>query len=113
MTERDKSDALDENAIHHSPSIVAGTATKDCKVFSAADLISFSVDELWAFREEFETLLAAKIAVEIRELEGRIDRLHVVNGTATGSRNHSTPAKPPRRRVARRTFTSGLSQNRT
>ena len=90
-------DVLDEKAIHHSPSIVAETANKDQRVFAARDLVSLSVDELWTFRQELETLLATKIAVEIRELERRIDRLHVVNGTATSARKASAPAKPPRR----------------
>jgi DNA-binding protein H-NS len=98
MTERTTGvDVLDERTIHRSPSIVAETANKDRKVFSAGHLVSLSVDELWTFREELETLLAAKIAVEIRELERRIDRLHVVNGAATSSGKASTLAKPPRR----------------
>jgi DNA-binding protein H-NS len=97
MTERDKSDALDENEIHHSPSIVAETATKDQRVFTAGDLVSLSVDELWTFRQELETLLATKIAVEIRELERRIGRLHIVNDTARSARKASKPAKPLRR----------------
>jgi DNA-binding protein H-NS len=97
MTERNKSDVLDENAIHHSPSIVTETATKDRGVFSAGDLVSLSVDKLWTFREEFETLLTAKIAVEIRELERRIDRLSVVNGIPARAGKSSKPAKPHRR----------------
>jgi DNA-binding protein H-NS len=96
MTERLKSiDVLDEDAIYQSPSIVVETANKDLRVFAARDLVPLSVDELWAFREELETILAAKIAVEIRELERRIDRLNIVVGNPAGQ--SSKPAKPPRR----------------
>jgi DNA-binding protein H-NS len=97
MNERDKSNVLDEKAIHRSPSIVAETSNRDRRIFAAQDLVSLSVDELWTFREEFETLLAAKIAVEITELERRIDRLSVVNGRAARAEKSSKIAKPPRR----------------
>jgi DNA-binding protein H-NS len=83
-------DVLDEKAVH-SPSIVGETGRKDLKAFSAHDLVQLSVDELWAFREELETLLATKIAIEIRELERRIDRLNIVIGDS------SKPVKPARR----------------
>jgi DNA-binding protein H-NS len=83
-------DVLDEKAVH-SPSIVGETGRKDLKAFSAHDLGQLSVDELWAFRDEFETLLATKIAIEIRELERRIDRLNIVIGDS------SKPVKPARR----------------
>ena len=96
MTERLKSvDVLDEDVVYQSPSIVVETANKDQRVFAARDLVPLSVDELWAFREELETMLAAKIAVEIRELERRIDRLNVVVGNPLGQ--FSKPTKPPRR----------------
>jgi DNA-binding protein H-NS len=98
MTERDKSvDALDEKTIHHSPSIAAETTNKDQRVFAARDLVSLSVDELWKFRGELDAILTAKIAVEVRELERRIDRLNVVidNNNRTGE--SSKQANPPRR----------------
>jgi DNA-binding protein H-NS len=62
-----------------------------------SDLVPLSVDELWTFREEFETLLATKIAIEIREIERRIDRLHVVNGTPERAGSSSKLAKSARR----------------
>jgi DNA-binding protein H-NS len=91
MTEHLKGDVLDEKAVPHSPSLVGETGRKDLKISAARDLAQLSVDELWLFREELETLLATKIAIEIRELERRIDRLNIVIGDS------SKPVKPARR----------------
>jgi len=77
MTECDKSYVLDEKNADLSPSIVADTATKNRRAVSAGDLVLLSVDELWTVREKLEAVLADKIAVEMKELERRVDRLNV------------------------------------
>jgi DNA-binding protein H-NS len=98
MIERDKSvDALDAKSIHHSPSIAAEATNKDQRVFTARDLVSLSVDELWNFREELDSILTAKIAVEVRELNRRIDRLKLVIDKNDRTSESSQPAYPPRR----------------
>jgi DNA-binding protein H-NS len=97
MTERDKSvAALDEKTIHHSPSIAAEATNKDQRVFAAHDLVSLSADELWNFRGELDAILTAKIAVEVRELKRRIDRLNVVIDKNDRT-SESSPTYPPRR----------------
>src|ERR1700722_16358663 len=91
MTEADSSvDASDEKIIHHSPSIATETTNNDQRVFAARDLVTLSVDELWNFRRELDAILTAKIAVEIRELERRIDQL---NGVIDNNRT-SKSSKP-------------------
>jgi DNA-binding protein H-NS len=98
MTEREKSvDALDEKTIHHSPSIAAETTNKDQRVFVARDLVSLSVDELWNFRGELDAILTAKIVVEVRELDRRIDRLSVVIDNNNRTSDSSKRANPHRR----------------
>jgi DNA-binding protein H-NS len=98
MIERGKSvDALDEKTMHHSPSIAAEATNKDQRVFTARDLVSLSVDELWNFRDELDAILTAKIAVEVRELNRRIDRLNVVIDNNNRADKSSQPAKILRR----------------
>jgi len=98
MTEGHRSvDVLDEKTIHHSPSIAAETTNKDQTVFAARDLVSLSVDELWNFRGELDAILTAKIAVEVRELESRIDRLNVVVDNSNRTGKSSKLAKSLRR----------------
>src|SRR5260370_2980949 len=95
MNERNRSfDVLDEQTIDQSPSIVAEATNNNRRFFAASDLASLSVDELWKFHAELEPILTAKIAVEVRELERRIDRLHDANRR---SRTSTRQAVPPRR----------------
>ena len=63
-----------ENLSLSSPSIVGETADGKGTV-GGRDLSSMSVDELWALREAIDTLLAAKISMELEKLGGQLDRL--------------------------------------
>jgi DNA-binding protein H-NS len=63
-----------ENLNLHSPSIVGETADGK-SLIAARDLASMSVDELWALRENIDTVLAGKISAELNELRKRLDRL--------------------------------------
>jgi DNA-binding protein H-NS len=96
MIERDKSIELDEKTMHPSPPIAAEATNKDQRVFTARDLVSLSVDELWNFRKELDAILTAKIAVEVRELNRRIDRLNVVIDNNNRADKSSQPAYPRR-----------------
>jgi DNA-binding protein H-NS len=69
---------LEEDLDHCSPSIVSETA--DGKNSNAArDLVSMSVDELWALRESIDTVLTAKINAELNDLGRQLDRLSPKN----------------------------------
>ena len=63
-----------ENLSLSSPTIVGETADGKGTV-GGRDLSSMSVDELWALREAIDTLLAAKISMELEKLGGQLDRL--------------------------------------
>jgi DNA-binding protein H-NS len=62
-----------------SPSIVSETA--DSKI-GARDLVSMSVDELWALREKIDAILADKISAELQALGRQLDRLSPRNKAA-------------------------------
>jgi hypothetical protein len=65
---------LYENWTHRSPSIVAENSNTGLK--SAIDFASMSVDELWKYRESIDDVLKAKIAIELTELNRRLDLLN-------------------------------------
>jgi DNA-binding protein H-NS len=56
-----------------NPSIVDGTAGGKNSI--GADLVSMSVDELWALRESIDAALTDKISTELNELRKQLDRL--------------------------------------
>jgi DNA-binding protein H-NS len=96
MNQRNRSvDALDEQTIDQSPSIVVEATNKNRRFFAASDLASLSVDELWKFHGELEAILTAKIAAEVRELERRINRLHDANRRFGNSTRQVVPPRRP------------------
>jgi DNA-binding protein H-NS len=84
---------LYEDSIHRSPSIVAENSNAGLK--SAIDFASMSVDELWKYREIIDGVLKAKIAIELTELNRRLDLLNS-NPGPTGQKRRSYPLVQPK-----------------
>jgi DNA-binding protein H-NS len=84
---------LYENSTHRSPSIVAENSNTDLKF--AIDFASMSVDELWKYRESIDGLLKAKIAIELTELNRRLDLLNS-NPSPASQKRRSYPLIQPK-----------------
>jgi DNA-binding protein H-NS len=76
---------------------VAETTNKDYRALAPGSLVYFSVDELWSLREELDVILAAKIAIEMRALESRMDQLNPSIGTKKRAEKFSKTAKSSHR----------------
>jgi DNA-binding protein H-NS len=87
-----------ENPNHQSPSIAAETARNGKMLSETSDLALMSVDELWNLHQKIETILAAKMVTELKELGKRLDQLNAkVTTGQRESREHSKPMVANRR----------------
>ncbi len=92
---------LEEQLDHSSPSIVSET-TDGKNSTGARDLVSMSVDELWALRESIDAVLTSKISAELTELRRQLDRL------SPGETNPGRPSSRKRLKTGPRKNQSSL-----
>jgi DNA-binding protein H-NS len=103
-------DVLDELTDQHS--IVPASKNRDQRAASARDLASLSVDELWAFHQELEAMLTAKIAAELRQLERRIEQLNGVDKAGDGPSRRPYPPVLPKYRNPEAPFNTWSGRGR-
>jgi len=88
---------MDERLNHHSPSIMTETASNGKSHADKSEFGSMSVDALWNLHQKIETILAAKMKNELKELGKRLDQL--ITKATTGQREGRKSSNP---RVANR-----------
>jgi DNA-binding protein H-NS len=93
---REREPLIGEALSDCGPSIVAQPTT--APIFSSADLLSRSVEELWLMREEIGTLLTKKISDELATLGKRLQRLKAEDQSSAGAGQKEAKRIPRMRR---------------